>query len=336
MSPPDRMNTQDERDFFAAIQNGQFDRVRELVSDNPDLLNAHDDDRFGATLDVHAAAGLGRIGDLEILLDRDPNRIAEAGGDGCQPLHFAGTVSAAGLLLERGADMEARCLDHYSTPLQYLAFPRPEVARFLSSRGAVTDIFSAVLADDRVAAGRLLIRDPNVTQDRVDQSRFPPGPDHDVQNILTFIVGHNATPLHAAAKANRSGMVDLLVQHGLSPDVRGGYDHASPLHMAAWEDHVEVAEALIKQGADVNMLSGAVHNNSAAGWAIVAGSADCFDLLMDHGAKVLDFFEKDAVDAVAGRFLKFKRVPQQNYDRILAQDSQRCIRIRREARLVTR
>lgn len=284
-----------------------FNRNTELTN----LLLKH-----GATLDVHTAASLGRIDDIKKLLDAAPDRVTEQGGDGCHPLHFADTTEVAQLLLERGADIEARCIDHYSTPVQYLASVRPEVATFLFAKGAKADIFSAIMADDFEVVQTLIADNPDAPNTRMNQETFPPGPEHDVHNIMTFTVGGDSTPLHAAAKANRPSMVQLLVNAGLSPNVRGGYDDATPLHLAAWEDNPEVATALLNNGADINARSGKIHNNSPAGWAIVAGSADVFALLMDRGAEILDWFAKDAAAAVNGEFRRYKYSPQQNYDRI--------------------
>ena len=104
---------------------------------------------------------------------------------------------------------------------------------------------------------------------------------------------------------------------GQSPDVRGGYDDQTPLHTAAWNNHVEVARRLLDHGADIDARSGKLHNNSPAGWAIVAGSADVFELSMDRGAAVLDWFRDDARRALAGEFLQHKCVPQSHYERIL-------------------
>jgi ankyrin repeat protein len=270
----------------------------------------------GAVLDVHAAASLNRLDDLRRMLDESPQRISERGGDGCMPLHFAGSIAAAEVLLERGADIEARDIDHYSTPVQYLALHRPEVARYLFSQGAQADIFSAVLADDVSVVKTLAAADPQVVNERLNQQRFPHSDEHDAHNILTFVVGEDATPLHAAAKGNRAVMVDVLVSLGADVDGRGGYDDAAPLHIAAWENHPEVAERLIANGADINLHSGALHNNSPAGWAIVAGSDRVFQVLMDHGAERLAWFAEDARAALNGEFLKFKAVPRENYDRI--------------------
>ena len=53
------------------------------------------------------------------------------GGDGKTPLHCARTMEIAHYLIDRGADLEARDVDHESTPAQYLVRDAPEVTRLL-------------------------------------------------------------------------------------------------------------------------------------------------------------------------------------------------------------
>jgi ankyrin repeat protein len=256
----------------------------------------------GAIMDVHTAAGLGRCNDVARLLDDDPTRVVEKGGDGCHPLHFADAADVAQLLLDRGAEIDGRCIDHYSTPVQYLCSSRPEVARFLLSKGAKPDIFSAILCGSVVTVNELLNANPALIHARINQLFFPPGNEHDVHNILTFSIGVDSTPLHAAAKSDQRESVALLVNRGLAPDIGGGYDHATPLHTAAWNNCAVSTEALLDFGADINARSGKIHNNSPAGWAIVAGADRVFDLLMNRGADCFEWFLEDARDALKGRF----------------------------------
>ena len=272
----------------------------------------------GATMDVHTAAGLGRYADVARLLDEDPSRVIERGGDGCQPLHFSGTTEVAQLLLDRGAEIDGRCIDHHSTPVQYLCSSRPEVAIFLLSKGATPDIFSTILCGENNLLERLLTVDPGLVHARVNQSFFPPGKEHDVHNILTFSVGGDATPLHAAAKSNRRESVCMLVDCGLTPNIRGGYDQATPLHTAAWSNNAVSAEALLDVGADINAKSGQIHNNSPAGWAIVAGADKVFELLMDRGAACYEWFLDDARDAINGRFNQVSTATPEQRARILS------------------
>ena len=272
----------------------------------------------GAVMDVHTAAGLGDCEAVRQLLDAQPERVSEKGGDGCQPLHFADTLEVAKLLLERSADIDARCIDHHSTPVQYLCTARPTVARFLLAQGAQADIVSSAACGDTGSIEALLRDEPDLIQVRINQSFFPPGTQHNVHNIMTFSIGQDATALHAAAKCDSAEPVPLLVKHGLSPNVRGGYDQATPLHIAAWSNCSEAAQALINHEADIEARSGKLHNNTPAGWAIVAGADGVFELLIDQGAQCHPWFLDDARDACAGRFDQVSAASKEQRARILS------------------
>ncbi len=228
------------------------------------------------------------------------------------------TIEVAQLLIDGGAEIDGRCIDHHSTPVQYLCSIRPEVARFLFSIGATSDIFSTVLCGDDANVERLLNANPDLTHARINRSFFPPGNEQDVHNILTFSVGLDATPLHAAAKGNRREAVSILVRRGLSPNIRGGYDQATPLHTAAWSNCSVSAEALLDNGADIDARSGKLHNNSPAGWAIVSGSDSVFELLINRGAECHAWFLDDARDACNGRFDQVGKGATQQRERILS------------------
>jgi ankyrin repeat protein len=62
-------------------------------------------------LDVFEAAAIGNVERLRVLLDEDSSLVNAWSEDGFTPLHFAaffGHPAAAKLLVERGADLEAR------------------------------------------------------------------------------------------------------------------------------------------------------------------------------------------------------------------------------------
>ena len=95
----------------------------------------------GAIVDAHAAARLGMLDSLRALIAKDPSVVHARGGDGQTPLHFACTTEAARYLLDRGADIDARDVDHESTPAQYMVQER-RTWPATSSRGAVARICS--------------------------------------------------------------------------------------------------------------------------------------------------------------------------------------------------
>ena len=105
---------------------------------------------------VHEAARAGLTGKLAEMLDTDPSLMEAKGMDARTPLHCAGTVAVAALLLDRGARIDARDEDHDSTPVQWRIGEAPDVARFLLERGAQPDIFLAAALGDLVLAKRLV------------------------------------------------------------------------------------------------------------------------------------------------------------------------------------
>src|SRR5690606_2068599 len=123
--------------------------------------------------DVHAAARLGRTEKLRELLAMDPALIHARGGDGQTPLHFAANVEIAALLLEHGADIDARDIDHESTPAQYMARDRVDVARFLVTRGCRTDLLLATALGDIALVRQHLDADPACIHLRVSPEFFP-------------------------------------------------------------------------------------------------------------------------------------------------------------------
>src|SRR4051812_5247528 len=80
----------------------------------------------GARVDIHAAARLGMFDKVKELLAQNPALVHARGGDGQTPLHFAASIEIAEYLLKQGADMDALDIDHESTPAQYMLRERQE------------------------------------------------------------------------------------------------------------------------------------------------------------------------------------------------------------------
>lgn len=272
----------------------------------------------GAKIDIHVAATLPDTDKLEQLLNADPQLVHQMGGDGCRPLHFAETREAADMLLDRGANINARDVDHYSTAVQWIANRRPEVARHLIHRGAEVDIFTAVLCADQEKVQQMLDEDPELLNKKLERQDYPTDPEQNAHNILSFTVGYDATLLHAAATANQMDMIRFLVDRGLDVNVTGAYDASTALHTVAWHNFAETAEALIELGADIEQRSGEIHNNTPMGWAIVAGSADVAEVLIQHGCERHDYYIEDAKAGLAGEFRDYKYVDPANFERIIA------------------
>ena len=74
----------------------------------------------GAVPDACAAANLDRPELLARLLAEDSRRVHERGGDGQTPLHFARSQEVVDMLLDAGADIDARDIDHRATAAEWM------------------------------------------------------------------------------------------------------------------------------------------------------------------------------------------------------------------------
>src|SRR5262245_49851671 len=160
--------------LLAAVHHGNREMVEVLLAAGADVnARSHwwagsfgvlDDDHGlapflierGATVDVHAAARLGMLERLDALVPADPGLVHARGGDGQTPLHFASSMAIADYLLDRGADIDARDVDHESTPAQWMVRDRPVVARHLIARGCRTDLLLAAALGDAARVRRHL------------------------------------------------------------------------------------------------------------------------------------------------------------------------------------
>jgi ankyrin repeat protein len=169
----------------------------------------------GAQVDVHAAARLGMFDRLKELIQADPDLVHARGGDGQTPLHFAANIEIAAYLLDHGADIDARDIDHESTPAQYMAghWPRrPEVARYLISRGAQTDILMAAAVGDLERVQWHLDEDPASVRISVSEKDFPKQNPESGGCIYIFGFGWTRTAHMLAHKFGHHDIFRLLMQ----------------------------------------------------------------------------------------------------------------------------
>lgn len=171
----------------------------------------------GATVDAHAAARLGLIDTLRSLLAKDPALAQARGGDGQTPLHCAATVEAASVLLDAGADINARDVDHESTPAQYMAGDRVAIARHLVSRGCQTDLLLAAALGDIAIARHHLDADPAAVRMRVSGRWFPMQNPKAGGTIYQWTLGFHASAHQVAHERGHQDVWQLLIERSPAP-----------------------------------------------------------------------------------------------------------------------
>jgi len=268
----------------------------------------------GATVDVFAAAHLGMFDRLRELVERDPSLVHARGGDGKTPLHYATSVAMARYLVENGADVNARDVDHESTPAQYLVRDAPDVVRSLIEMGATVDIFIAVALRDSPLVDRCLHEDPGALDSRINEGRYrvrhdgahPSTPEaigNGRGDIYRWVLGHYLTPVEVASHLRYQEIVDQLLaraspsQHLLAACALADRATATQLvaehpgiissltaphqrtvaYRAYWNDTAAVA-LMVDLGFDTRLV-GHDHGD-ALHWAAFLGNADMVRVLL--------------------------------------------------------
>jgi Ankyrin repeats (many copies)/Ankyrin repeat len=257
----------------------------------------------GAVVDIHAAAWLGMIDRVKEWLANDPSLVHAPGGDGQRPLHFARTKEIIDLLLDSGADINARDVDHQATAAQYKIRER-ELCRHLIARGADVDIFMAAALDDRDLVQRVLDADPACVTARIGQPGYAPvPPGHIYQwklggNLSVLLVAAQyASPdvydfifsrspakeqfLAACRRADDTAASTIVAAHpNLLRELPAG-DRAQLVEAAADHD-VPALELMLKLGFDVNARGG--EGFTAVAQAALRGYVHVVRVLIEHGA----------------------------------------------------
>jgi ankyrin repeat protein len=264
----------------------------------------------GARIDIWAAANLGMKAELATLIAGDPALVHAKGGDGKRPLHFARTVGIARRLLEHGAEIDALDADHDSTPAQHLIGDRPDVAGFLVSKGARSDLLLAAALGDLDLVGNHLDADPSSIAMRVDQDWFPMiDTAANGGHIYQWTLGFHVSAFDVARKRGHTEIVELLLKRASPLDrlldalwcgddaradavltidpqliARASGKALRLVADAARNNNVATVRAMLRRGFPVTALS--QHGGTPLHWAAFHGNLDMLEYVLEHNPPI--------------------------------------------------
>jgi len=257
----------------------------------------------GASLEIHHAVRLEMVDDVRRMLAEDPSLIHQRGGDGQLPLHLAQTVDMAEYLVSRGADINARDIDHESTAAQYMIRDRQPVARYLVRRGCQTDILMAAALGEAAIAKRLLDVEPAAIRTAVSPRYFPMSNPRAGGTIYIWTLGSYKTAHEVAREFGHPDLFDLLIAR--TPDplklaiacqledealVRSLAGRTAPaaedrgaLLGAARSNRTKAVRMMLTAGWPAGADD--EHGATALHWAGFHGNVEMARVLLEHGAR---------------------------------------------------
>lgn len=213
--------------FFTAVGKGDFENVKALLTDAPDLVFGRHEVQSLFWTPLHVAALSGRKSVVELLVANKADVNAKD-IDGQTPMHFAakarnksGAKEVAALLLAHGAKVYQQD-NAGNTPLH------------IAASGGLKDVAELLLAQGPEQFATLRERQGLAMTTARAEAVIVNGPNRD-----------GDTPLHMAAYFGRKDLVELLLAHkaDCSAENRSGHTPDRTARYRAWEYEGEQSEA---------------------------------------------------------------------------------------------
>lgn len=257
-------------DIMTAIDSGYVDQVRDILQNNPDLLNLKDDDAFTP---LNRASYKGQTEIVRLLLEKGADA-AIGDNENSQPIHnaaVAGHVNVLEILLESGVDIDTRDANGNTALIFSLIYSQFETTNWLIDKGADLKISNNDNVNPLSYAslrGRLDILKRIIASGA--------NPNHQAQSGRTALI--------FAAGNDHTEVAEYLLQSGADTEIPENYGRTPLLWVARENGNAEMAALLIKYGADINARDR--FDDTPLVLAAWRGFSEIVNLLLDSGAEV--------------------------------------------------
>ncbi|MFC1552507.1 ankyrin repeat domain-containing protein [Candidatus Latescibacterota bacterium] len=259
---PEDIKTQ----FFENAANEDLIRIEVMLEAMPFIHSIKDNNDWTP---LHRAAVGNQIETAQLLLDRGAD-IEAKDYQGWPPLYYSawyGYTEMVQLLFDRGADIEAKNNDGRTILLGIAGSGKTENLLLLIEMGA--DIEAKDNEGNTLLHNFVLYGNAETVQLLLDR-----GADIEAKN------NYGGTPLH---RANKTETLQLLLDRGADIEAKNNSGW-TPLYRAVENGRTEKVQLLLDRGADIEAkdLQGKTPLHSAAMW----GQTETLQLLLDRGADI--------------------------------------------------
>jgi ankyrin repeat protein len=222
----DRRQTNNVALFFQACTKGDAEALRNLLVNDPALIRASDPHaHHQGWTGLHAAARAGHVNALPLLLQHGADPNAREAGDNTYPLHWAaahGHLEIVRALLDAGGDVHGLGDDHQLDVIGWATFyhaPDADPTKLDAPRPELISLLLACGARHHIFSA-ICVGDLSLIQQLVEQN-----PEALDRRMSPFEDGQ--TSLHFAISRKRYDILDLLIELGADLEAEDKNGHTA-------------------------------------------------------------------------------------------------------------